>query len=83
MYRNKDNSMVESKSRRYYNVINNISKEKFCNETKKKIINIVTICFWGYIGIYLIFALKEVFLDSDWNEMSKQYSTLEIIIMYG
>ena len=55
-------------------------KYKILKMSKRNIIKIATICFWGYLGLSLIAVLKEVFLTPNWSQIATQYSQLEIIL---
>lgn len=55
-------------------------KYKFLRMSKRNIIKFITVCFWGYMTLSLIFTLKEVFFAPDWNQIVMQYSQAEIII---
>lgn len=58
-------------------------KDKFLRMSKRNMIKVITICFWGYMLLSLIFILKEafleldlslgeVFLELDWSQVSIQ-----------
>lgn len=55
-------------------------KQKVLKMSKRNIIKIATVCFWGYLGLSLISVLKEVFLTPNWSQIVTQYSQLEIIL---
>ena len=55
-------------------------KQNVLKMFKRNIIKIATVCFWGYLGISLIYILKEVFLTPNWSQIVTQYSQLEIIL---
>ena len=55
-------------------------KYKFLRMSKRNIIKIVTVCFWGYLAFSLILVLKEFFMTPNWNQFVMQYSKSEIII---
>lgn len=48
--------------------------------SKRNIIKIATVCFWGYLGLSLVSVLKEIFLTPNWSQIVTQYSQLEIIL---
>ena len=63
----------------YYEKENNKYANKFFKMSKRNIIKIITIFFWGYLGLSLIFTLKDFFMSPDWNQIVMQYSKSEII----
>ena len=54
-----------------------VIKYKLLRISKKNILKTITIIFWIYMLFSLIFALKEVFSDPNWQLI--QYSQIEII----
>ena len=55
-------------------------KRKILKISKRNIIKIATVCFWGYFALSLISILKELFLTPNWSQIVIQYSQLEIIL---
>ena len=55
-------------------------KHKILKGSKRNIIQIATICFWGYLGLSLISILKELFLTPNWSQRVTQYSQVEMIL---
>lgn len=55
-------------------------KYKILNMSKRNIIKITRICFYGYMGLSLIFVLRETFFTPNWNQLVTQYSQSEIIL---
>ena len=53
---------------------------KILKMSRRNIIKIATVCFWGYLGLSLISILKELFLTPNWSQIVTQYSQLEIMI---
>lgn len=55
-------------------------KQKFLIMSKRNIIKIITICFWGIMLFSLIVTLNEVFFETNWGQALSQYSKIEIIL---
>lgn len=55
-------------------------KYKFLIMSKRNIIKIITICFWGIMLFSLIVTLNEIIFEPDWGNVLNQYSKTEIIL---
>ncbi len=55
-------------------------KDKFLKISKRNILQVVRICFWCSIMYSLLLSVREIFLEPNWNEITLQYTKLEIIM---
>ena len=58
-------------------------KYKFYRISKKNILKTITIIFWLYMAVSIIFTLKEFMLDPNWYQILAPNSQFEIIARYS